>query len=93
MLLDRPLPVEEDPFAEVLSQLFQVNFVISLRIWNLDCALAILHRHIQSKETKGKIVVQEAQHEAGAPPMSLASIQVSSFCQPLQCTVLISPQI
>ena len=59
----------------------------------LDCALAILRRHIQPKVTKGKIVVQEAQDEAGAPPMSLASIQVSSFCQPLQCTVLISPQI
>ena len=66
---------------EVLDQLFQVNFVISLRIW-----IVRLHRHIQPKVTKGKIVVQEAQDEAGAPPMSLASIQVSSFCQPLQCT-------
>ena len=73
--------MEEDPFAEVLSQLFQVNFVISLRIW-----IVRLHRYIQPKVTKGKIVVQEAQDKAGAPPMSLASIQVSSFCQPLQCT-------
>ena len=69
----------QEDLREVLDQLFQVNFVISLRIW-------IVHRHIQPKVTKGKIVVQEAQDKAGAPPMSLASIQVSSFCQPLQCT-------
>ena len=71
----------QEDLREVLDQLFQVNFVISLRIW-----IVRLHRHIQPKVTKGKIVVQEAQDEAGAPPMSLASIQVSSFCQPLQCT-------
>ena len=78
----------QEDLREVLDQLFQVNLTPYL-----DCALAILLRNIQSKVTKGKIVVQEAQHEAGAPPMPLASIQVSSFCQPLQCTVLISPQI
>ena len=73
----------QEDLREVLDQLFQVNLTPYL-----DCALAMqgLHRRIQSKVTKGKIVVQEAQHEAGAPPMSLASIQVSSFCQPLQCT-------
>ena len=81
----------QEDLREVLDQLFQVNLVTSLRIWIVR--LQSLHRHIQPKVTKGKIVVQEAQDEAGAPPMSLASIQVSSFCQPLQCTVLISPQI
>ena len=71
-----------------LAQLFQVNFITSLLIW-----IVRLHLHIRAKVTKGKIVVQDAQRdEVGAPPMPLASIQVSSFCQPLQCTVLISPQ-
>ena len=69
---------DQEEMREVLDQLFQVNFVISLRIW-----LVRLHRHIQPKVTKGKIVVQDAQHDVGAPPMPVASIQVSSFCQPL----------
>ena len=72
---------DQEEMREVLNQLFQVNFLTSLLIWIVRLLL-----HIQSKVTKGKIVVQEAQDEAGAPPMSLANIQVSSFCQPLQCT-------
>ena len=59
-------------FASFGHQLHQVNFVTSLRIW-----IVRLHRHIQPKVTKGKIVVQEAQHEAGAPSMPLANIQGS----------------